>query len=666
MRKTFLLLVLTLLAGCVLPGVTHAATLSKPSNNLGLLGYFPLNEGSGTIAHDFSGNGNDATFNGSASWTGGKYGTGVSTANTTSDKLLIGASGIDIGTMWSATAWFKYPLTTTGSTWNTLFRGLGGDHQVIVQRSDNQLGSWISGFHGSGFFMTSLSNGWHHLAVVGHGSAQDFYIDGAYVGTSSGESTTDIYSMGNYQGNNQNWGTFDEVRIYGRQLSATEVKAVYEAGHAHSTAADETGLVGHWTFDEGSGSIAHDFSGNAHSATLSGAVSWALGKYGGAVSFTGATAYVNAGNSTALKPSTTFTVGAWIKPESGAWWIVSNESGGKGFALFLGNGTDGTYSVGTHPALMISDGSAYHSLESPNAITFGEWHHIVATFDGTTTSLYVDGVLVASNATYGYTAHPTSNTLIGAWSTSSRFFTGRIDDVRIYDRALSATDVSKLYGSGSVKINDSRNNRLTNGLVGLWSFDGPDVTDKVYDRSGQGNNGYLVGIATSTAKAIGKIGQGLQFDSSSNQYVDVPHDASLNVTSLTITAWIEPTSESGINSIVSKYCPAGNYALRLSGGKLNFEPGSGSFSGSTVPLNTWTFVSVTYDNSSNLATLWQNATMDATSTVSGINQGTSDLCIGTDYLHDGTRNFIGSMDNVRIYNRALSASELKQLYDMGK
>ena len=96
-------------------------------------------------------------------------------------------------------------------------------------------------------------------------------------------------------------------------------------------------------------------------------------------------------------------------------------------------------------------------------------------------------------------------------------FKGTIDEVRIYNRALSATEVAKLYGSGAVKTNASSANldngsSLERGLVGHWTFDGADVTTVVADRSGQGNNGYFIGGATLSAKVIGKLGQALRFD----------------------------------------------------------------------------------------------------------------------------------------------------------
>ncbi|MDP3014987.1 MAG: LamG domain-containing protein [bacterium] len=221
--------------GDAYPGVYSLRTSTSPLTpgirDKGMVGYWKFDEGSGTTASDSSGNSKTASFIGSPSWVTGKIGTGVNTGNTVSD--YINAPNVSLGSTWTATAWFQYPLTSTGSSWWTLFRGNAGDHQVIVERKVSQLGMYDNvggtGFRGTGFYMTSLSTGWHHIAVTGSGGKQNFYINGNYVGQSDKQSTTDIKSIGNHWGGSQNWGTVDEVRIYNRALSAAEIMAIYNA-----------------------------------------------------------------------------------------------------------------------------------------------------------------------------------------------------------------------------------------------------------------------------------------------------------------------------------------------------------------------------------------------------------------------------------------------------
>lgn len=102
--------------------------------------------------------------------------------------------------------------------------------------------------------------------------------------------------------------------------------------------------------------------------------------------------------------------------------------------------------------------------------------------------------------------------MIGSYNNGTTAWGGRLDDIRVNNRALSASQVAALYQSGAVRMNTSSVNlqsgsSLTSGLVGLWAFDGADTTDKLYDGSGQGNSAYFYNGATSSAKTIGKLGR---------------------------------------------------------------------------------------------------------------------------------------------------------------
>src|SRR3989344_5103673 len=105
------------------------------------------------------------------------------------------------------------------------------------------------------------------------------------------------------------------------------------------------------------------------------------------------------------------------------------------------------------------------------------------------------------------------------------------------------------YNTASASFTISRPPTNNLGLVGHWTFDGADVTDKVYDKSGQGNHGYFIGGATTTAKVKGKIGQALKFDGV-DDYVSSGSSVNLN-NGVTFSAWIKPSNylESGFNMV---------------------------------------------------------------------------------------------------------------------
>jgi hypothetical protein len=234
-------------------------------------------------------------------------------------------------------------------------------------------------------------------------------------------------------------------------------------------------------------------------------------------------------------------------------------------------------------------------------------------------------------------------------------------------------------------VNISQNNKLTSGLVGQWSFNGLDVTDKVYDRSGQGNNGYIIGQATSSAKTVGKVGQALSFDGV-NDYVDIGMNIGLLMESapaITMTAWLKPrgypTGRAGALTFIIH-----TIVVAEIGGRLGFQDGNlevGGRSVSTIDsfqsatttfpeLNTWHFATGVLDFANNKIEIYIDGVLKITKTVTFANStyahgfSTNKDTIGS-YI-DTTEFFNGSIDEVRIYNRALSASEVARLYNLGR
>ena len=140
--------------------------------------------------------------------------------NCTGNNYL-NVSSVPIGSNWTIETWFQYPFPS--GSWNTMIRGTAY-HHIIVNRTSWELGTYVSGFRTSGFNMTQLSNGWHHMTAVGTGGSTAFYIDGVKVGVATGYQATDnIVAVGNYQGGNQPFGKIDEVRIWNTALNHKEI-----------------------------------------------------------------------------------------------------------------------------------------------------------------------------------------------------------------------------------------------------------------------------------------------------------------------------------------------------------------------------------------------------------------------------------------------------------
>ena len=203
-------------------------------------------------------------------------------------------------------------------------------------------------------------------------------------------------------------------------------------------------VIAKYTFD----STAADASGNNNTATLNGTTSYAAGKINNALVLDGSTGYASlpAGIVSSLN---NFTISAWVKASSVSTWSRVFDFGtGTTAYMFL------TLNAGSYPRFAITTNSngSEQVINGTTAFTTGVWHHVAVTLSGTTGTLYIDGVAVASNT--GMTLKPsslgsTTQNYIGKSQWSDPYLNGSVDDFRIYSRALSASEISSLYSSTS-------------------------------------------------------------------------------------------------------------------------------------------------------------------------------------------------------------------------
>jgi len=296
---------------------------------------------------------------------------------------------------------------------------------------------------------------------------------------------------------------------------------------------------------------------------------------------------------------------------------------------------------------------------------------------------YIDGVVDSTVSAPSNMSATTQDVGIGAQTTGVQEFDGLIDDVRMYTRALSAHEVLQLYNTGATAhVNVSPVNTLTDGLVGYWTFDGKDIVTNIADRSGQGNTGFLQN-QTPTTTVPGKIGQALNFDGS-DDYVGIDSSGVTVTSAATFTAWVKPldntcggglplfgdiNGETGSNS---QYFTLDNNGgatdgiemwLEIDGVRAQFkyELASGFFD-----LNRWYHVAYTYDGAQEVIYLdGQLGNSQNNSGAIGSNTETN-VKLGN-WSAGGPSWFCNQLiDEARIYNRALSAHAIKQLYNMGR
>jgi len=200
-------------------------------------------------------------------------------------------------------------------------------------------------------------------------------------------------------------------------------------------------LVGYWKFDEGAGTIAYDSSGNGLDGTLKGNPKWVAGQLGGALDFDGNDDFVEVPHSPILSITDEITISAWTKMRANASGEMAIVSKG-GWAA-----NDLPYELTETPGDVIfwqfyDDGG--RDTCSPDSPPVDEWHHIAATYDGKIFKCYIDGELAEEWAYVGKMPENTASVTFGRRSRGGTFFNGIIDEVAIYDRALSEDEVPKI------------------------------------------------------------------------------------------------------------------------------------------------------------------------------------------------------------------------------
>ncbi|HCO96480.1 MAG TPA: hypothetical protein DIU00_21495, partial [Phycisphaerales bacterium] len=197
-------------------------------------------------------------------------------------------------------------------------------------------------------------------------------------------------------------------------------------------------LVGHWRFDEGSGTTAHDQSGNGNDGTLINDPEWAIGIINGALQFDGIDDYVNCGNDPSLNVTDEVTIAAWVKLNSvppafsvliagkySAYWLEWRDTKALSLSMFI----NGAYN-GSGPTIDLAD---------------GDWHHIALTYDGTHKKGYHNRQEVFSEGASGSIDVSGVNFLVGEGHPADAGYNGcpdgLIDDVRVYNRALTQEEI---------------------------------------------------------------------------------------------------------------------------------------------------------------------------------------------------------------------------------
>lgn len=601
----------------------------------------------------------------------------------------------------------SYTTTLTGKTSPSIVSPLAaGSTYFFKVRANNASGSLVSTNELSGVVLESFAlnipftAGTESSYVFSNSSASDF-TGGVFRLTPSDLIDDDSTSNG-----------FGGATFTGTQYDLTRGYVRLDLG-TNNSELDSTwtpmwsSLVGYWKLNESSGSMTVADSspvGTNKGTVVSTVALGGNGKIKTAATFDGKS-YIDLGTSDTLRPTSQITVNAWIKKSvsSSEEKIVGGDAAsGGGYSFFV-----------TSSQLVFRDGRANAAVANWT-LNDNKWHMVTGTMaSGGLTKVYIDGVLAATANHPGLISKNGNSLIMGNEVGRSYFFRGSIDEVAIWSSALSLEQIQMIYNRQSAQFSglvqsrvmdayfaqpwtnlqalttlpfykemassqesssstngySSMSSNLNSGLVGLWYLNEKAGT-LVSDASGKSNNGRLFGALVSET---GKLGSSIRFNGSTN-YIEVPFSNTLNTSIFSTCSWVNLNGGRSTNrSLISNrdgISPLKGFSIFASNGETwDFYTGDGNstwsiLKGPTVSYYKWQYICATFNGNTKI--LYIDGVAVASAVGNMVLNTTRPLRIGAS-ANETTASlfFNGLIDEVAVWDRSLSASEIRELYRRG-
>lgn len=507
------------------------------------------------------------------------------------------------------------------------------------------------------------SGGWMHVAITwandGTPNASDaiLYINGvaqtvtnAGGAINTGNTNDMIFGRGFTVGDANFRGKMDEMRIYSRALSASEIKKLATKVPG--------GLVAQYPLEPAMDVVnatTTDLSGNGNSITIgnnsgsdagdpvaSNSRYYPAGNTSSSYAFDGINHQMKEGATNINLANASFTISAWAKKTTTAWQV----------AAMLGTNAN---NQGVHlviDAVNTAFCAFFGNDLSGGTIADSNWHLYTCTYDATTNArrFFIDGRLAGSDTSAADFAG-NSQVTIGSRSDSQSRLQGNLNDIRFYNRALTDGEVAALA------------TELDRGLVAYYPLD--DAAATARDYSGSGNHLAATNGPTYVSDRNGISSGAYNFVSASTQYLTTSSAANLPQSSAnrTVCAWVKGGQLS--QSVVSHGGTGATAIFNLKihsnyGGPAitNSQISAGVESTLTPPIYGWYHLCGLVGNAASPHQVWVNGFLEASGNI-GFNSTGTELRIGANTLNGQTWN--GSIDDVRIYDRALSAAEIRTI-----
>jgi hypothetical protein len=404
---------------------------------------------------------------------------------------------------------------------------------------------------------------------------------------------------------------------------------------------------------------------NATSRSING------GKFGAGAYFNGSSSYIS-------RDSGFLPMGDAAR--SFSFWVMVNSLDTDQYFLSYGDGATGQFfSPRIRP---VSQGSyigfmGYAAdIDSNVVMTTGEWMHLCYTYDGTTLKIYKNATEIASGS-LSLNTSTTRDFIIGARDYNgsiTKRMDGKLDQLRIFSKALSSSEVSTLYAETTPESLDPLSEDTTDTLQVL--SDSSCIAAYQFENNEDDLSGNYDGTGTEIQYAAGRYGQAGDFNGSTSE-VTTSDMTGLDSTTISLSAWVYFDAVGVENTILSRFGGCGNHScyqiiLRTTSSNIwSFATYDGTGSGNsltstdTVTTGTWYHVVIVADGTSKK--IYVNNEQVASNTVSfSVNTSSGEgLNIGGrgDFSASSTSRMNGRIDQVRTFNKALSASEVTTLYN---
>jgi len=473
------------------------------------------------------------------------------------------------------------------------------------------------------------------------------------------------------------YATVDTTNYTYDPLGRVTSKTVQDSSNAQSWSAS---LGGKWNLDDGATTVVPDGSAANHPGTLAGNVLWSSathpnGDPGGSAQFDATPGESITTSGPAVDTSKPFTVSAWVnlKDTSTYHAVLSQDGTNGGYGFWLGYDHNLNAWAFTTTNTDSANPSTWYSAASPaGSAKTGVWTHLVGAFDGTRLNLYVNGNWQSRADNWPGAFNTAGPVQIGG-EPGGKSFSGNIQNVGIYSRALSWNEIVGLY-DGITSAGPG-----LNGLTGSWSLTS-EYTSSALDTSASLDQHAFDARPGSNEQILWSAEHG---GSAAFDGTDTALEASNTVDtgagkSFTVTAWAKLTSAGGTADIVSQS------ATQSSGFDLQYDStdNAWAFSRSTQDvanptvsrahtssapaLGVWTHLAGVYDATKNTLSLYVNGSLAGTATDTTPIPSAGNLVIGRGQNNAAPAYwFTGKISGVQAYYRALSATEIGTVYSGG-